>query len=174
MASSAGCEIEYIWRRPKSISSYYFFFNRYCIVSSNIAMMVFSFTTLSLRVSDESSLRFITPNAIASRGQDFGFTGYSKFDHSTVHTVVGNIASPVRFCWYKTSFSYVVSWITGIPPRLSHNIHFSAEVLLSLRVFALYGHSQRIRCLMGCTAACLLTIAIVGRPSEIFISSSLI
>lgn len=101
------------------------------------------------------------------------FRDYSTIDHTTIHTAVGNIISPVKFCWYKTSLSYVVSWITGIPPRLSRNIRFSVEVLLSLRVSALYGRSRRIRCLMGCTATCLFTIAIVGQPSEIFISSSL-
>ncbi|KAF9458375.1 hypothetical protein BDZ94DRAFT_1270771, partial [Collybia nuda] len=41
-----GREIEFVWRRPKSTSSYCFFLNRYSALSSNVAVMVLGFTSL--------------------------------------------------------------------------------------------------------------------------------
>ncbi|GLB40133.1 hypothetical protein LshimejAT787_0800040 [Lyophyllum shimeji] len=40
-------EIDYLWRRPKSQSAYWFFFNRYFAFFGNIAVTVLGFTTLA-------------------------------------------------------------------------------------------------------------------------------
>ncbi|KAF9469555.1 hypothetical protein BDZ94DRAFT_1242693 [Collybia nuda] len=44
-----GREIEYIWKRPKSISSYYFFLNRYTALLGTLVVTVLSLTTLPLQ-----------------------------------------------------------------------------------------------------------------------------
>jgi Family of unknown function (DUF6533) len=47
-------EVSYIWRRPKSASSYWFFANRYLAFTGNIFIAIFGFRTLSVQVSGES------------------------------------------------------------------------------------------------------------------------
>jgi hypothetical protein len=44
-------EIEYIWRRNKSRSSYYFLLNRYFSFFGNIAVSILGFTDLPVQVS---------------------------------------------------------------------------------------------------------------------------
>ncbi|KAF8198484.1 hypothetical protein BJ912DRAFT_951533, partial [Pholiota molesta] len=46
-AITFGQEIDYLWKRPKTRSSYWFFVNRYLAFFGNIAVTVLGFTTLS-------------------------------------------------------------------------------------------------------------------------------
>lgn len=50
-----GREIDYVWRRKKSNSSYYFFLNRYFSFFGNLAVSVLGFTNLSTQVSGPPS-----------------------------------------------------------------------------------------------------------------------
>lgn len=44
---TSGNEIDYLWRRPKSQSAYWFFLNRYFAFLGNIAVTILGFTTLT-------------------------------------------------------------------------------------------------------------------------------
>ncbi|KAF9479858.1 hypothetical protein BDN70DRAFT_878276, partial [Pholiota conissans] len=48
-AITFGQEIDYIWKRPKNRSSYWFFANRYLASVGNIAVTVLGFTSLSIQ-----------------------------------------------------------------------------------------------------------------------------
>lgn len=48
---NVGYEIEYLWRRPKSHSSYYFFLNRYFSFFGNLVVSILGFMDLPLQVS---------------------------------------------------------------------------------------------------------------------------
>ncbi|KAF8890474.1 hypothetical protein BD779DRAFT_1438468, partial [Infundibulicybe gibba] len=43
-------EIQYLWKRPKRPSMYWFFVNRYFLFSTNILVALFSFTTFDLKL----------------------------------------------------------------------------------------------------------------------------
>ncbi|KAF9465636.1 hypothetical protein BDZ94DRAFT_1234533 [Collybia nuda] len=87
MVSNVDREIEYIWKRPKSTSSYYFFLNRYGAFISTIAVTVPSFTTLPVRlqglqhsatnIMDDQSGHHMFPTLIKDLCTLWSFTTYT-------------------------------------------------------------------------------------------------
>ncbi|KAF9458376.1 hypothetical protein BDZ94DRAFT_106988 [Collybia nuda] len=117
-----GREVEYIWRRPKSNSSYYFFLNRYNSLLGNVVIMGLSFTAFPRRL---------------------------VLSHSTSHTGFDRTPHPHSCKPYNI-----------IRQTLLVSNQLIICFLLSIRVYALYNCSRRIRFLMGCTGASLFVIAL--------------
>jgi len=53
---TSGNEIDYLWRRPKSASAYWFFFNRYFAFFGNITVTALEFTSLPLQSCKQYNL----------------------------------------------------------------------------------------------------------------------
>ncbi|KAF8957384.1 hypothetical protein BDZ97DRAFT_108688 [Flammula alnicola] len=102
-AITSNQEIEYLWRRPKNRSSYWFFVNRYLAFFGNIAVSILGFTTLSSQVCKR----------------------YSMFRQALL------FANQVVVC-----------------------------ILLTWRIYALYGRSMRILACMIGSGAIMVTISL--------------
>ena len=54
-------EINYLWRKPKIRSSYWFFLNRYFAFFGNIVVVILGFSNLTVRVRMQAFLSFLPP-----------------------------------------------------------------------------------------------------------------
>jgi len=64
-----GEEIEYLWKRPKKHSSYWFFANRYFAFLGNIAVTILGFADLSVQVRSYIVLTYqLGPERLVFRG----------------------------------------------------------------------------------------------------------
>ncbi|RDB26178.1 hypothetical protein Hypma_006408 [Hypsizygus marmoreus] len=110
-----GNEVDYLWRRPKTQSAYWFFFNRYFAFFGNIAVTILGFTTLPAQ-------RF------AFAAHSFNFTTASL---SQLQTVLVCVLLTLRiYALYSCSLR-ILAYMVG-----------SGAILVGVSCWALFGQKS--------------------------------
>ncbi|KIM42439.1 hypothetical protein M413DRAFT_27197 [Hebeloma cylindrosporum] len=123
-AITAGQEINFLWKKPKIRSSYWFFLNRYFAFFGNIVVVIMGFSNLTVRVQVRAR-NVISLTLFSRRGYDFSCKRYNLFRQLVL------IVNQVLVC-----------------------------ILLTLRIYALYGRSLRILAYMGGSGVVLIAFSL--------------